>query len=118
MKKGFTLVELLAVLVILGVITLVAVPNVIKTNQQSAEQNYEEFKKTIENAAEVYMETHIDKKPKNNADTVTVTVSDLKEYGFINRNLINPKTANEVNDNDYVKVEKDNGTLKYTYIES
>ena len=31
MNKGFTLVELLAVLFILGIITIVAVPNVITT---------------------------------------------------------------------------------------
>ena len=32
MKKGFTLVELLAVLVILGAIVLVSVPSLISTN--------------------------------------------------------------------------------------
>ena len=60
MNKGFTLVELLAVLFILSVITIVAVPNVITTNQKSKEKDIAEFKKTVENAAEVYVETHLD----------------------------------------------------------
>ena len=34
-KKGFTLVELLAVIVILGIIALITVPNVLKTINNS-----------------------------------------------------------------------------------
>ena len=47
MKKGFTLVELLAILVILGVITLVAVPSIITSNKKSKDQEYEKFKSEL-----------------------------------------------------------------------
>ena len=114
MKKGFTLVELLAVLVILGVITLVAVPSVITTNQKSVENEYNEFKKTVENAAEIYMETHIDQKP-GVGETKSISVKVLKDAGFINSNLTNPKTKNVISDDDTISVKKENGTITYTY---
>ena len=59
MEKGFTLIELLAILVILGVITLVAAPAIVSTNKKSLENDYKEFKQTIENAAEIAMEHNL-----------------------------------------------------------
>ena len=117
MKKGFTLVELLAVLVILGVITLVAVPSIIRTNEKSTERDYQEFTKTVENAAEIYMETHIDKKPSP-GNYKAVTAQELKEKGFINSNLVNPNTKKSIKNDDYVIVTNNGEILTYEYRES
>ncbi len=114
MNKGFTLVELLAVLVILGTITIIAVPNVITTNQKMAENDYNEFKNTVENAAEIYMETHIDQKPVA-GETKHISIKTLKDAGFINSNLINPQTKNIISDTDTITVKNSNGTITYTY---
>ena len=119
MNKGFTLVELLAILVVLGIITLVAVPGVITTNEKSRENDYNEFKKTVENAAEVYVETHIDDykalKTTNGAQEI-IDVDILKEVGLINSNLINPNTG-EVVEGDIIIVSNDNGLLVYEFQE-
>ena len=40
MKKGFTLVELLAVIILLGVIGLIVVPSITKTINNSKEDLY------------------------------------------------------------------------------
>ena len=40
MKNGFTLVELLAILAVLGVILLVSVPSIVSTNQKLKQQDY------------------------------------------------------------------------------
>ena len=52
MKKGFTLVELLAVIVILAIILVIAVPKVINVIEESKKAALEATFKMIANAAE------------------------------------------------------------------
>lgn len=118
MRKGFTLVELLAIMALLGVLLLVAVPNIANDNKQSKEREYNEYKKTIENAAEVYVETSDDTYAdlkNNNGVTATIQLSELKGAGVLKENLKNPKT-NQLADGSVSAVNQ-NGMIKYTYNE-
>ena len=119
MKNGFTLVELLAILAILGAIVLVSVPSIISTNKKSQEQNYDQYTTNIENATEIYIETHPDRyatlKTTNNT-TVTINTEDLVASGVIQGTLTNPKTNVQlINESSSVTVKNQNGTLIYTY---
>lgn len=51
MKKGFTLVELLIVIALIGIISLIIVPNVIETRRKLLEESLEAKYKNIESAA-------------------------------------------------------------------
>ena len=120
MKKGFTLIELLAILAILGAIVLVSVPSIVSTNKKSQENNYNQYTETIENAAEIYVETHPDKyatlktKP---GTTVSINTEDLVASGDVQGSLTNPKTnVKLVNEASSVTVKNENGTLIYTYV--
>lgn len=120
MKKGFTLVELLAVLVILGAIVLVSVPSLISTNKASKENEYNEFVTTIENAAEAYVETHPDKYAdlKNGVTTsANISTETLVAAGTVEGNMVNPKTGNRIiNEASSVNVKNNSGVLTYTYV--
>lgn len=119
MNKGFTLVELLAVLFVLGIITIVTVPSVITTNQKSVQKDINEFHKTIENAAEVYVETHQDL--KKSGTSFCVNVSTLEDYGLLSGNLQNPDPDhNDTVDNlnASVDVKKIGSEITYTYKDS
>ena len=121
MKNGFTLVELLAILAVLGVILLVSVPSIVSTNQKLKQQYYERYVNNIENAAEIYVEAHSDreeyaelKATKNK--TLTISTDTLITSGVIQGTLKNPKTNVQLTEEDgFVTVRNENGTLKYTY---
>ena len=121
MKNGFTLIELLAILVLLGVIVLVSVPSIVSTNKRSQEQNYERYVDNIENAAEIYVETHSDRAEyatlkTTNGRSVTIHTDVLVASGVIQGTLRNPKTDRPlIEEGASVTVKNENGTLKYTY---
>ena len=47
MKKGFTMVELLAVFTIMGVIMLLSIPHITSLLKKNSEQSYETFLSNI-----------------------------------------------------------------------
>jgi type IV pilus assembly protein PilA len=50
-RKGFTLVELLAVIVILAIIMIIAIPAVLSTMEQARQKTFSEYVTKVHNAA-------------------------------------------------------------------
>ncbi|MGI6324539.1 MAG: type II secretion system protein [Bacilli bacterium] len=71
-KKGFTLVELLAVIVILGIILAIAIPNILNLINNSKEQAYESQKRFIIDAAKKYVMANQNLVFENNVATITL----------------------------------------------
>lgn len=59
-KKGFTLVELLATIIILGILVTVVYPTVISTIKSSEKKAHYSEVKTIEKALKLYYLDHVD----------------------------------------------------------
>ena len=74
-KKGFTLVELLVVIVILVIIMSIAIPSITSSLDRSKAKQRDAKVELIESAAEIYADRHI--------GTTTVSVSDLYNEGLI-----------------------------------
>ncbi len=55
-KKGFTLVELLAVIVIMGLLLIIIVPSINNLQKQNKRQAYELYAKSAIPAAKLYVE--------------------------------------------------------------
>lgn len=116
-KKGFTLVELLGVLVVLGLISVIIVPKVIDSITTSKEAAYQTQVETIENAAKKYAISNDLLYPKE-GEKKYIAVKDLIAVGELSdKEIINPKTGNKMN--GYVLVEYNSGyqQYEYTYVE-
>ena len=74
-RSGFTLVELLAVIVILAVIALIATPAVLNIIEDSKKSAAEASARSIASAAKThYMQNIMDNKPNSNVDLSTNTL--------------------------------------------
>lgn len=113
-NKGFTLIELIATIVILALVMGISTYSISVIINNSKEKNYELLIKNIEDSLESYyqeckyvFDSDDDKcqiKRLNNADVFETTLGNLIDYGFLKGNstddkgkstLVNPK--DEVN---------------------
>ena len=92
-KKGFTLAELLAVIAVIGFISLLLIPKAFELIDQSKNKAYERETGLIENAAKQYF-------VKNSYDVTfdangvaDVMLSEIINSGLINSVVNNPKTG-------------------------
>lgn len=114
MKKGFTLIELVGVVVILGLLSAFSVTAFTKLFSDSADKQYTEYVKNITMAAENYFHNETDGLL---IDEYKITIGELAEKGYLKKE-INPKTNEEVQDTYYVRISKnEDGTEKYEFVE-
>ena len=113
-NKGYTLVEVLSVFVILGIIIMISVPIVSGVINTSKEKAYDEQVKILEEAARTYMSRNSKELPMYENENKCITVETLKNNGFIKDKVIkNPVGITE----DHV--EKDeffNGGVLVSYL--
>ena len=101
MKRGFTLVELLAVLILLGVVSLIAIPSIGKILNRSREKARESTKNNI-------------RELPDDGSHKCLSVSEIEESGYIsNDDIVDPTTEEKLT--GYVKIYFDNTYNQYTY---
>ncbi len=112
-RKGFTMVELLAVIAILGILFIFAVPAVSRWIDRSKKESVESQKQTLLMAGQSYGQANKNVLPKVIGETVTIKANDLKEAHYLKEDLKNTDKKSCM-ENSYVEVYKKNKT-KYTY---
>ena len=113
MKRGFTLVELLAVLILLGVVSLIAIPSIGKILNRSREKARESTKNELIKAAKNYYADNIKELPEDGSHKC-LSVSEIEENGYIsNDDIVDPTTEEKLT--GYVKIYFDNTYNQYTY---
>lgn len=118
-KKGFTLVEVLAVLVIMGVLMAITIPSIINSLDKKKNREYEKIVEEIESSAKLYVtQNESVQQFLNQSGSINISYNTLVSEGLINGNEIDPLTDEKWNENAYVKVSKDGSTLKAEYIKN
>ena len=114
-KKGFTLVELLAVIVILGLLIAIISP-VVKNLINDSENNLsEQQKKLVVEATKKYMIENSELLPEG-SNRAIVYMSDLIDKGVIdNDKIIDPKSKGEINGCVVVSYNNEFNQYDYNY---
>lgn len=81
-KNGFTMVELLAVITIIGILSAVAVSSVTQYQEKAKKQDFEMLEKTLKTAADNYLIDHSGEIPALN-NSKTLTANTLLNEGYI-----------------------------------
>ena len=92
-KKGFSLVELLAVLIVLGIIMTIVTTTILKEVNSSKEKLNQSQIEIIKNAAIEYANKKGYFKQENK--TYDVTIEELKEENLIDDTIINSLDKNK-----------------------
>ena len=102
-EKGFTLVELLAIIVIIAAISTFALVNIDKKSEQYSEISAGQLDEIIKGAAHSYIlsSDELTNKVKSSSEGYTISLNTLIDNGYISgKNLKNIKTRKDIDPND------------------
>ena len=119
MKNGFTLVELLAVIMLLGIISLIAMPAVGKMLSRSRERALIGVKNELINVTKEYTADNLDLLPSNDGEYICVSIETLENSSYISNDEVIDPTTNERLEG-FIKVTylSKYSNYKYEYLES
>ncbi len=100
MRKGFTLMELMGIIVLLGIIIVVAVPSIIKSNKNALAKEKEEFKIVIQTACESYVQVKLGEDSTWSPEGGKIKAVELVEEGYLNGNMKNPNSDKTIAQED------------------
>ena len=101
--KGFTLVELIAVIVILSLLALITSTAVTKLVSDAKNDLSETQIALIKSAAETWMADNLTYLP-DTGQCSYLTLEDLKSYGLLDSNVLDPKNNQEISDDLKIKI--------------
>lgn len=86
-NRGFTLLELLGVIVILALLTTLVFPSVLNAIKKSSDQTDKLSMDLISNAADLYIESHANDFKKRNGSKFIIDMTELIEDGNLPNNI-------------------------------
>ena len=118
-KKGFTLVEMLAAIVILLLITILTYPSFNKLNKKTEEKFDYSIKTIVENAAKIYVDNNkelIDEKITSNNGKYCLPVATLSSYDYLDTPIKKSDGENlNLKSCFYITKENEDNNIKYIY---
>lgn len=111
-KKGFTLVELIVTIILLGIVGAIIVYNITSVSKTSKETDYERFIAQVKSAASTYADLNADAFSDLyvNKAFIYLTVEDLIKNGLLDEELENPYTGERIGFSELIKANLDSTT--------
>lgn len=113
-NKGFTLAELLGVIVILGLICLVAFPPILNSIKKSKNNISEATKQVIYGASNAYINNHLSQFTMTENSAYCIRIQTLIDSKVLESDLKDPNTNRKIDPNLYVKVLVKNNEYNYS----
>jgi general secretion pathway protein G len=110
-KKGFTMIELLSIIVVLSVILVIALPKFIDSLNASKEKERDQKYELVINAAKSY----------SSINNITlgehISISILCEEKYIECPITNPVTGEKMDGYVYSSIDAQTGSNVYNYVD-
>lgn len=113
-KNGFTFVELLAVIVIIGVLALISIPSLEAIVKSNKEDIYNSQLDNVILSLKDWASDNKDLLPTTNGDKKELTLLELKENGYIDYEFKNPKTNKCFSNSMKLIIEKVDNSYNYS----
>ena len=115
-KKGFTLVELISVIVILGILALIVFPSVLSTINKGKSNTKDSNKKLIIAGAKNYVTDNQNSFKSIDGKTYCISIGTLYNAGYI-KTVIGIDVDDDVTKiTDVVKAVYSGGKFNYSYV--
>lgn len=105
MKKGFTLIELMAVVVIVSLVCLLTFPNIVNQIKKSKDTNKDNVEKVVISAAKRYVNDNIDK--YNEQGDYCISLKELIDNDYLKEDIFNDED-NDITDYSVSLILSDN----------
>lgn len=112
-NRGFTLVEILAVITIIALLSLILIPSIDAIIKSSKEDTYEIQVDLILAGLENWAANNVFRLPSEEDASMTITLGELKKSGFVDVDVRNPKTDECFSNDLALKITKKNNKYKY-----
>lgn len=117
MKKGFTMIELLGVFTLIGIILVLAVPQITSLLRKSNDEEYQTFLNNVYIATEAYIQDTETEVTQGNY--ITISIEQLIKSGFLKSNLVNPKNDKKISNKENIQkkvvvTKNNNNVLEYS----
>lgn len=112
-SRGFTLVEVLGIIVVLGIIAVIATPVVQGTIEKNREKMFDVIMEQLTDSAKDWAAKNASQLPNDNNEYLDVSLGDLKTNGVLKINVQNPKSNNVFSDESFVRITRNNNNFTY-----
>ncbi len=118
-KKGFTLIELIVTIILLGIVGMIVIYNMTSVSRTSKETEYERFIAAVKSAASVYADLNPDafNDLYVNRAFLYITAGDLISAGLLDDELTNPYTEEFIGHDELIKanLDSESGAIVFEY---
>lgn len=116
-KNGFTLVEILGVIVILGLLLILAFPSIIKQVRTTTSDIDKATKDLVISSASLYIQNKRNDYPIKDNNVYCIAIQNLIDSGELVEDLIDAKTGKKIDTTKVVKINVENETnIVYTIV--
>lgn len=117
-NKGFTLIELTAVVIILALISFIGFSYITNQVNSKKQQLSDAFNKVVYDASDIYVSYNENNYPMIDGNVYCIKFNELIDYEILTTPLVDPITNKEVSLDNYVKLEVNVDEFLYEVVQT